>query len=158
MNAKYAGLMAIVMGVTALVSVEQARADTVLAAGNDYLATQPGTLGPPPGGTYDYLQGPTGPATLFMGVPINPNGADTIINRQSDVDITTGGMTNIMITALSLVSTNLATPIYIALDPNDLALDTGKLIFSPQPGALAALSLRCSMCGLTFVPGLQLPE
>jgi hypothetical protein len=79
-----------------------ARFDVVL--GSDYFVTQPGTM---------FMGVP------FTGVPTGPGGSDTIVQRQQNVDLGTGGptagTTPLLMTQLELVSTA----------PTDFGLGTG---------------------------------
>ena len=115
-----------------------ARAD-IVALGTDYLTTQ--------NGTFANLGGSLGMVT-FGGVALPGLGtADTIIQRTSDIPIgstlTLPAVQNLDITALSLVSTNLSTNIYISLDPANLANDVGHMAItgSAANGGLFVASL-----------------
>jgi len=104
-----------------LITIPLAAHATVIPAGTDYFITQPGTSDNIPGiGVVD-----------FLGVSFGPGGADTIIQRLADATIN-GPPIPIQITGLQLVSTNwmalgLPFPIYVSLDLNQLANDTGTM-------------------------------
>jgi hypothetical protein len=98
-----------------------AKADTVVL-GSDYLRTLAGTsfnFGAPIG------------SVDFKGFPIGPGNTDTIVQRTSDVTINDPAGGTLKIVALSLVSAApvplLGAPVYISLDPNHLADDTGQI-------------------------------
>lgn len=92
-----------------------ARAD-VVAAGTDYFYTWPDTS--------DNITGLG--VVNFMGVGFGPGGTDTIVQRLSDATIN-GPAIPTQIIGLQLVSTNLPTPVYVSLDPINLANDTGSM-------------------------------
>jgi hypothetical protein len=97
----------------------RADVDDTVALGSDYFQTQAGTFDTIPGiGVVD-----------FMGVPFGPGATDTIVQRQADA-IINGPAIPLQITGLELESTNLATPIFVSLDPNNLANDTGTMSIS----------------------------
>lgn len=83
-----------------------AKADVVVL-GSDYFQTLPGTFDNVPGiGLVE-----------FKGVPFGPGNTDTVVQRQANATIN-GAAIPIEIVGLQLVSTNLATPIYVSLDPH----------------------------------------
>ncbi|HME00037.1 MAG TPA: PEP-CTERM sorting domain-containing protein [Terriglobia bacterium] len=109
-----------------------------VALGSDYFATQPGTFFTFPGvGMVD-----------LKGNPIGPGATDTIIQRQQDA-IINGPAAPIQIVALSLESTvpvviGPSDPnLFITLDPNNLANDTGFI------------SIGGSLAGGTFTSSLN---
>jgi hypothetical protein len=97
-----------------------AKADTVVL-GSDYLQTLPGT--------YFNFGGAIG-VVDFTGYAFGPGNTDTIMQRTSDITIN-GGPGTLQLTALSLASTapvpQLGGTVYISLDPNNLANDTGQI-------------------------------
>jgi len=102
-----------------------ARADNV-ALGTDYFTTQPGA--------FDYIDLPgVGLFKVnFKGLPLNParwGATDTIVERTQDIPLNVAPTSpNILITALSLESTNIpGETLFVSLDPNNLANDTGML-------------------------------
>ncbi len=106
-----------------------ALADTV-ALGSDYFQTQAGTA-------FDF-GAPIG-VVNFIGLPIGPGLTDTIVQRQADATINVGAIP-IQLVGLSLQSTapvNVGGNLYdvrVALDPANLAKDTGKMAIN---GSLA---------------------
>jgi hypothetical protein len=113
MKMKCAGLMAIVLAGTALVSVERAMADSVVQ-GTDYLATVATTAFPVPGSGAELTQ--------FSGNPLGGGlgNTDTIIQRQDIIIDFNNTIPNIQMTALSLVSIAPVTgrgTVFITLDP-----------------------------------------
>lgn len=90
-----------------------------VALGTDYFETAPGTFDNIPGlGRVD-----------FKGVPFGPGTTDTTVQRQADAVIN-GPAIPIQITGLQLMSTNLATPVFVSLDPLLLGQDTGTMLIS----------------------------
>ena len=121
-----------------------ARADNV-ALGTDYLVTQ--------ATTFDTIPG-LGLVT-FKGVPITGSApADTIIERTTDIAIGTSltlpTTPNLLLTGLSMMSTNLPTAVWISLDPANLARDTGFMAITgtAAAGGLfgAALNVFFDIC------------
>ncbi len=93
-----------------------------IPAGYDYFFTDPGSY-------FDFGSGIG--VVNFKGETIGPGSTDTIVQRLSDATIN-GPAIPIQITALSLVSVAPVLgfggiPVYISLDPNDLAQDTGTI-------------------------------
>jgi len=84
--------------------------------GTDYFSTQTGTFFNLPG---------VGNISL-TGNPIGPGNTDTEVQRQANATIN-GGSIPIQITALSLEGTLNAVPIFVTLNPLDLALDRGTM-------------------------------
>ena len=113
MKLKHAGLIAILCSAVALLSTARAMADTVVL-GTDYFTAELGTQFTFDGMTVD-----------LKGNPIGPGSTDTIVQRTSNITIGSSG--SLLMTGLSLVSTNLSTPIYITLNPNKTADDTGTI-------------------------------
>lgn len=114
----------IALAVALPTTVARANAVETVAEGSDYFQTQAGTFDTIPGiGVVD-----------FMGVPFGPGGTDTIIQRQADAVIN-GPAIPIQIIGLQLESTAPVTvspsgptiPIFISLDPLNLANDTGTM-------------------------------
>jgi hypothetical protein len=113
MKITHAGLIAIILSTTALGSVGRAMADTVVL-GSDYFTSEAGTQI-----TYD------GQTIDLTGNPIGPGATDAIIQRTSNITIGSSG--SLLMTALSLKSTNLSIPIYVTLDAAKTADDTGTI-------------------------------
>ncbi len=94
----------------------------VVVLGTDYFQTTSGTYF-----TFDGYNVP------LIGDPIGPGYTDTIVQRTQDIMIG-GSPGSIQLTALSLESAGpipgLGAPIYVTLDPNNLANDTGTLTIS----------------------------
>src|ERR1700687_6457353 len=83
-------------------------ASIFVIGGSDYLVTLPGT---------------TFGGVPFLGVPAGPGDADTIVRRNSDVDITSGpGTTTVQMVALQLMS----------MVPVDFGLGTGFYFITLQ--------------------------
>jgi len=99
--------------------------------GSDYFATQAGTFFVFPG---------VGSVSL-TGNPIGPGITDTIVQRQANATIN-GPSIPIQITALSLEGTVNAVPIFVTLDPLNLALDTGTMTID---GSLAGGTFTSSL-------------
>ncbi|HEX5327887.1 MAG TPA: PEP-CTERM sorting domain-containing protein [Acetobacteraceae bacterium] len=90
-----------------------------VALGTDYFETAAGTFDTIPGlGVVD-----------FKGVSFGPGTTDTTVQRQADAVIN-GPAIPIQITGLQLMSTNLATPVFVSLDPLHLGDDTGTMLIS----------------------------
>ena len=107
---------AILLAVAGLGICTTARADEVVL-GSDFFQTVPGTTATIYGMTFD-----------LVGVPFGPGLTDTIVERTQNITINgTPTGPNIQITGLSMVTTNLTTPLYVSLDPANLANDTGVL-------------------------------
>ena len=98
-----------------------ARADITIAAGTDYLYTQPGT--------YYTFPSPIGVQPL-VGNPVYAGGTDTVVDRLQNADATTGAPINTQITGLSLLGTGAYSGLSVTLDPNNLANDTGTMSFT----------------------------
>lgn len=94
-------------------------ADITIPAGVDYLYTQ--------AGSYFDFPAPIGPQPLF-GNGIYAGGSDTVVQRLSDADATTGAAISTQITGLSLVGPP-GSGIKVGLDPANLANDTGTMSF-----------------------------
>jgi hypothetical protein len=126
-----------------------AHADEVVL-GSDYFQTQPGTFATLPLlGTVDFVSVP-------FGGPLGLT--DTIVERTQNVPLIPGasGSTNLMITALSLVSTNLSTPLYVSLDPTNLANDTGVMsIEGSTSGGSFAVSYLDVYFDICTAPGVN---
>jgi len=99
-----------------------AAAPNCVEAGTDYFQTQPGT---------SFNFGGSIGVVNFQGLPIGPGLTDTIVQRQADAVIG-GAPVPIQITALSMESTAPVAgfggvPVYITLDPLNLANDSGMI-------------------------------
>ena len=93
-------------------------------------------------GTYDTIPGLG--LVLFKGVAFGPGATDTIVRRTADITINapTSVTPNLLLTGLQLESTNLATPIFVSLDPTKLASDTGTMTIN---GSVAGGTLTSSL-------------
>src|SRR5437868_2307752 len=100
-----------------------------VACGSDYFQT----VAP---GTFDTITiGGVPTVVNFTGVPFGPGLTDTIVQRTTDIPINgVPSAPNLRITALQLVSTNLAIPIFVSLAPNSTGgQDLGTMTISSPP-------------------------